>query len=314
MDTAEDLAHHHKPLSSLFEEPASTQEWMRCALTGEQLEAFDEQGFIAGVPILDEVQVETLREQLLRLVDVEHPGNSLFYEFHLDESEDPATVLFHALGGWRIEVGFHDLLYSPAARIAAYQLLGAPVRFFHDQLFVKPPRHGGVVSWHQDFSYWQWTQPMAHLTCWIGLDDSSCDNGCLWYIPGSHRWGLLPITGLTGNMDGVLEILGEEQREAFEKRVPVELRAGEAVFHHPLVLHGSFENRSSMPRRGAVLNFAADGVWSNPRALDGPGSDNFPILPQDEPLGGTYYPLLFDPGRELGGVPDGFPRLPSALS
>ena len=301
MDTAEDLALHHKPLSSLFEEPASTQEWMRCALTGEQLEAFDEQGFIAGVPILDEVQVETLREQLLRLVDVEHPGNSLFYEFHLDESEDPGTVLFHALGGWRIEVGFHDLLYSPAARIAAYQLLGAPVRFFHDQLFVKPPRHGGVVSWHQDFSYWQWTQPMAHLTCWIALDDATTENGCLHYVPGSHRWGLLPVTGLSGDMESVKEILEPWQVEVFQNRVPVELKAGEAVLHHPLVMHGSFQNRSSDPRRGAVINFAADGVWSHPGTLEGPGSTAFPVLPEGEKLAGTFYPLIFDPERELGG-------------
>jgi len=313
LSPGEDLAIHHQLISTLFEEPTSREEWLSHALSAEQVSVFDEQGFIAGVPVLDPKQVETLRAELVRLVDPDHPRNSLFYEFHLDESLDPDTVLFHALGGWRIEVGFHDLLFSPKIRMAAHQLLGAPVRFFHDQLFLKPPHHGGVVSWHQDYSYWQWTKPMAHLTCWIGLDDTTCDNGCLWYVPGSHRWGLLPITGLAGEMDGVVEVLGDEQRAAFHHRVPVELRAGEAVFHHPLALHGSFENRTEAPRRGAVINLAADGVWSNPAALDGPGSDNFPILPQGEPLSGTFYPLLFDPDRELGEVPETLPRLPSPL-
>src|SRR5256885_674880 len=83
------------------------------------------------------------------------------------------TVLFHALGAWRITPGFHDLLWNPAFTVPASQLLGGAVRFWHDQLFCKPAHHGGVVAWHQDYSYWTRTQPLAHLTCWIGLDDSN---------------------------------------------------------------------------------------------------------------------------------------------
>ena len=41
------------------------------------------------------------------------------------------------------------------------------------------------------YSYWTRTKPMQHLTCWIGLDDMSTENGCLYYVPGSHKWGLL---------------------------------------------------------------------------------------------------------------------------
>jgi hypothetical protein len=76
--------------------------------------------------------------------------------------------LFHALGAWRIAPGFHDLLWNPAFVMPAAQLLDGPVRFWHDQLFCKPAQHGGVVAWHQDYSYWTRTQPMAHLSCWIG--------------------------------------------------------------------------------------------------------------------------------------------------
>ena len=101
--------------------------------------------------------------------------------------------------------GFHDILWNPRFTVPASQLLGGGVRFWHDQLFCKPAQHGGVVAWHQDYSYWTRTQPMAHLTCWIGLDDATRDNGCLQYIPGSHRWDLLPITGLAGDMDSIRE-------------------------------------------------------------------------------------------------------------
>ncbi|MEC9476244.1 MAG: phytanoyl-CoA dioxygenase family protein [Planctomycetota bacterium] len=305
MSSIEDLALCHQPITDLFDQPSCADDWKQCALSAEQVQTFEEQGFVGGIPVLDAEQVGYLRQQLERLMDPGHPKNSLFYEFHVDESDDPETVLFHALGGWRIETGFHDLLFSPVVRIASYQLLAASVRFFHDQLFCKPPQRGGVVSWHQDYSYWTWTQPMAHLTCWIALDDTGLENGCLHYIPGSHRWGLLPVTGLSGGMDSVQEILDDSQQQAFDRQVAVKLRAGEAVFHHPLAMHGSYQNRSAAPRRGAVLNLAADGVWSNSDALQGPGTDNFPILPQGQPLAGDFYPLLFDPERELCGDIEG---------
>src|SRR5918997_478613 len=103
-----------------------------------------------------------------------------------------------------------DLFAAPAA-----QLLGGPVRFWHDQLFCKPARHGGVVAWHQDYSYWTRTTPLAHLTCWVGLDDATRENGCVHYVPGSHLWPDLPATGLTGEMGAIESVLTEEQKQQF---------------------------------------------------------------------------------------------------
>jgi ectoine hydroxylase-related dioxygenase (phytanoyl-CoA dioxygenase family) len=102
---------------------------------------------------------------------------------------------------------------------------------------------------------------MAHLTCWIGLDDATRDNGCLHYVPGSHRWELLPITGLAGDMDAVQKVLTPEQKAAFQP-IAIELKAGEASFHHPLMMHGSYENRTDRPRRAMVINVFRDGVCS----------------------------------------------------
>ncbi|WP_291923276.1 phytanoyl-CoA dioxygenase family protein [Chitinophaga sp.] len=69
-------------------------------------------------------------------------------------------------------------------------MLGCSFSLFHDQLFCKPAKHDGVVAWHQEFSYWTFTKPMHHLNCWIGLDNATTENGCLYYVPGSHKWGL----------------------------------------------------------------------------------------------------------------------------
>src|SRR3569833_2938800 len=129
---------------------------------------------------------------------------------------------------------------------------------------------------------------MAHLTCWIALDDSTRDNGCVQYVPGSHRWPLLPITGLAGDMNEIRTVLNDEQRAQFQP-VAVPLKRGEASFHHPLMVHGSYENRTDRPRRAAVINVFSDGTRS---ASDGELLAGVPPIPSGEPMAGRFFPLL----------------------
>ena len=226
------------------------------------------------------------------LMEPSHPSHQLFHAYHSNESSNPDTILFHALGAWRTGPALPDVLWSPAFLVAASQLLDGPVRFWHDQLFCKPAHHGGVVAWHQDFSCWTRTEPMTHLTCWIALDDSTRDNGCLYYVPGSHRWDLLPITGLAGDINEIMTVLNEEQKQAF-RPVPIELKRGQCSFHHPLMVHGSYENRSDRPRRATLVNVFRDGVRS---ASDEPLLAGVPVIPKGQKMEGQFFPLLFDPG------------------
>lgn len=286
-----DLSTEHHSVSGMFAGPLTREKWNRYRLDNQQLEFFREHGYLAGVPMLNDEQVELLRNELAHLVNPANPGRHLFYEYNSNESADPAKILFHALGAWRVASGFHDLLWNPRLIVPASQLLGGAVRFWHDQIFSKPAHHGAVVAWHQDYSYWIRTQPMAHLSCWIGLDDSTRENGCVHYVPGSHRWNLLPITGLANDMDAIKTVLTNEQRQQF-KPVPIELKKGEASFHHPLMVHGSFENRTERPRRAAVINVFRDGVLS---ASDSPPLAGVPAVPVGEKMDGQFFPLLLDP-------------------
>lgn len=286
-----DLSKHHAPIGKLFARPAAHDDWERFRLTDEQVAFYHEHGYLAGIRVFDDEQVEALRGELAEFFAPQHDGRELWYEYHTNESAQPETVLFHALGAWRLRPGFHDLLWNPAFTVPASQLLGGGVRFWHDQLFCKPARHGGVVAWHQDYSYWTRTQPMAHLTCWIGLDDSTRDNGCLFYVPDSHRWNLLPITGLAGNMEAIQEVLNPAQWAQFQRPIAIELKRGECAFHHPLMVHGSFENRTERPRRATVVNVVRDGVCS---ASDQELLTGVPPVPNGQALGGQFFPLLFE--------------------
>ena len=111
-----------------------------------------------------------------------------------------------------------------------------------------------------------------------------------------NRWSLLPITGLAGDMEAIRRELNDQQWHQLQNPVPCELAAGEAVFHHPLTVHGSRANRTAIPRRAVVVNVVADGTRSD---SDEPLLAGVPPVPRGAPLDGQFFPLLFDPA-EIG--------------
>jgi ectoine hydroxylase-related dioxygenase (phytanoyl-CoA dioxygenase family) len=125
----------------------------------------------------------------------------------------------------------------------------------------------------------------------MALDDSTRDNGCLYYVPGSHKWNLLPVTGLAGDMNEIMSVLDEEQKQTF-RPVPIELKRGQCSFHHPLTVHGSYENRSDRPRRATLVNVFRDGVRT---VSDEPLLAGVPVIPKGQKIEGRLFPLLFDP-------------------
>ena len=280
----DDLSLFHSPITELFRRGTGTTD----LVSDEKRDFFEKNGYVAGIKMLDQGQISRLRADLDRLTEPGYDSDPRFYEYNKNESTDPSKGLFHALGAWRVSPAFHDLIFLKPLADAAAKLLGGQPRFWHDQLFVKPPRDGAVVAWHQDYSYWTRTMPVAHLTCWIGLDDSTIENGCVHYVPGSHLWDLLPRTDLANDMDAVLRVLSPEQKAAF-KPVPIELKAGEASFHHPMMLHGSYENRSDKPRRATVINLFRDGVRSD---TDQPLLAGIPAIAKGEKIDGRFFPLI----------------------
>ena len=292
-----DLSEIHEQVMNLFPWPKTKNDWDQYRLTKEQVDFFNENGYLAGIKMLNQEQLEILRKELFDLADPANEGNKLFYEYNSNESTDPKTILFHALGAWRITPGLHDVLWNPAFLMAASQLLDdKPVRFWHDQIFYKPAKKGGVVAWHQDYSYWTRTKPVAHITCWCALDDATIENGCLHYIPGSHKWGLLPKPVIAGELEGIKDFLNDEQKEKFAHPQPAPVKAGEAIFHHSLTLHGSGENKSDQPRRAFVINAFADGVISDSNE---PLLEGVPVVPKGNTMEGQFFPLLFDPRTNI---------------
>jgi ectoine hydroxylase-related dioxygenase (phytanoyl-CoA dioxygenase family) len=96
-------------------------------------------------------------------------------------------------------------------------------------------------------------------------------------------------------MNEIMTALDEEQKRAF-RPVPIELKRGQCSFHHPLMVHDSYENRSDRPRRATLVNVFPDGVRS---ASDEPLLAGVPVIPKGQKIDGRFFPLLFDP-RVMG--------------
>ncbi|KAL5019597.1 hypothetical protein ScPMuIL_002489 [Solemya velum] len=292
----------HEPTGELFAPIQNSAEWRSFRFTPEQVSQYWRDGYISNIPVLTPDQCDRILADYTYFLDEKkkHPQMALLYEYKRNQSDDPDNVLMHCLGHWRLTKLFHDLVFLPQVVVPASQLLvegteNVAVRLWHDQLFAKPAKYGGVVAWHQDYSYWTRTEPMMHMTIHIALDEQTEDNGVIQYVPGSHRWnrngGPLPVTDFNfKDMESIRRVLNEEELRNF-KPVMKPLKKGEAVFHHCLSVHGSYSNRSDSPRRAAVLNYFADGVCSNTDEELLKGSR----IPKGNKMEGQLYPLVFNP-------------------
>ena len=286
--SAERLERRHSLVTDLFPDPGKDRD--AYGLSEAQRSSFDRNGFVKGGRVLDNRQIEALRSSLEDIRNGRNPRVHDLYEVDDDYLENPDQNVFHFLGAWLIDDAFHDLIFHGPIAVKAAQLLGVTrARFWHDQVFYKPPHHPGVVTWHQDYSYWTRSTPPGHVTAWIALDDATIENGCVHYIPGSHRWGLLPRISLTRDMDAVREFLEPEQAEVFRPE-PMEIRAGECLFHDAHTVHGSYGNRSPGPRRGVVLNF----MKPDTRSADGatPLLKGVPPIPAGDVIQGDHFPIV----------------------
>lgn len=122
------------------------------------------------------------------------------------------------------------------------------------ELFAKPARVGSKVPYHQDNAYFNLVPPDA-LTCWIALDDSTLENGCVHYLRGSHAPGLRPhvASGVQGNS----QMLADSSAASQFEDVPGILPRGDAVLHHCCLWHRSEPNLSDRPRRGLLIVYRA---------------------------------------------------------
>lgn len=145
-------------------------------------------------------------------------------------------------------------LYRRAHELAR-ALIGPPVFCTFDHAIYKPPHNGAATPWHQDQAYTGLSRPLTAVHIWIPLQPATRENGCMWFVPGTHRVGSLRHDKVEGTAS-TLEAYGVDQSRAVCCPLPV----GGATAHTPMTLHMTGPNASDSPRRAWVLHFARYGM------------------------------------------------------
>ncbi len=167
-------------------------------------------------------------------------------------------------GNWRHKTHLlftwaDELVHHPRILDAVESVLGPDILCWTTNFFIKEAANPGFVSWHQDSTYWG-LDPDDVLTAWVALTDATPENGCMQFLPGSHKVDQLPHVD-TFHKDNLLS-RGQEISVEVDKStaVGVPLRAGEMSLHHIKLVHGSEPNRTNDRRIGLAIRYIPTSV------------------------------------------------------
>lgn len=224
-------------------------------ITPEQVDAFWSDGFVPLHDILQPDEVERLRKRADDIADgiVPYPERLVQLEPGTEiDTSTPRHLRVRKIVSLTLhDPVFNELLRHPNVLKLATAMLGPDVKLLLDQMLCKPPHVGSAKPYHQDGPYWP-IEPMDHCTLWIALDDATRENGCMRFLPRTHKLGPLSHDATQGH-HRMPE--GWKSMSQHPDEVTIEARAGSGSCHHGLVLHETSDNRSPYRRRAMTMAF-----------------------------------------------------------
>ena len=232
---------------------------MRTDVSAEEAEHYRRDGFLLMPDFLDAAELEEWRAVTERGVaarlaeddELSNAGSDAYYR----------RVFTQVAGLVRVEPRMAELLLDARLGDLAAALAGVErMRLWDDQALFKPP-WGNPTAWHLDVPYWSFEDRRA-LTVWVALDDATLENGCLWYLPGTHHEAGFDALDIGSNLGGIFEVYPQWRERT---SVPAVLPAGGAVWHNGLIAHGAGANMTPRGRRAMTCAYMPDGVTYNGR-------------------------------------------------
>jgi ectoine hydroxylase-related dioxygenase (phytanoyl-CoA dioxygenase family) len=223
-------------------------------LNAEQIAQFKEQGFLALEKVTsteDMLEIRKVLEQLFERKAGHKQG--AYFNFAGDDKDDKAPNLPQIMAPHNFAGDLKKSEFRRNAAIIAEQILGPEARFHVDHTLMKPPVNGVPTPWHQDEAFKDPKFECQEISIWMPLQPVNELNGCMEFIPGSHKGEILPHR-TPGNDPSVHAI---ECYEGFDPAdgVACPLPAGGCTIHFGRTIHGAGPNRSDAPRYAYVLIF-----------------------------------------------------------
>jgi ectoine hydroxylase-related dioxygenase (phytanoyl-CoA dioxygenase family) len=170
------------------------------------------------------------------------------------DEDDQAPVLPQILNPSKYAPELVETIFRANAQAIARQLLGDTVNGGGDHAILKPPRTEAATPWHQDEAYWDADKEYNALSIWIPLQEATLENGCMHFVPGTHRQPVLPHHPI-GNDPRVIGLEVDDVERWVAQSVACPIPAGGATIHHSCTLHYTGPNRTDAPRRAYILGF-----------------------------------------------------------
>lgn len=233
----------------------------RLVLSQEKIDFFWTNGYLPLGKILEDEEIELLREEYDREFELGRAGKREFRNIAIEDTDDlgkknrAKKQMLQIMQMCERNIHFRKLLFNERILDVVEDLIGPNIQLFHDQALFKPPRHGAQVTWHQDNGYWKCT-PASLVSCWITFDDVDVDNGAMQFKPGSH---LKPVSH--GKVDDSA-LLESDVDTSDESNTVVPLPAGGAAIHHCQTLHHTQPNPTDRQRRAFAMHYMVPGTRS----------------------------------------------------
>lgn len=224
-------------------------------LSPEQIAAFREHGFVMLPDFAPVEELQAMRRIFERLF-LERVGWERGMQYDLagvDEAGHPPK-LPQLLKPANFAPELRETRAFANAAAIAEQLLGAGTVAWFDHAILKPPGYGAETPWHQDEAHRN--DPgtrYEQLSLWLPLQRATEANGCMRFMPGTHRGPVLEHR--SPNSDP--RIMALECVAPFDpsQAVACPLPFGHASVHHWRTLHGAGANTSDEPRYAYILAF-----------------------------------------------------------
>ena len=235
---------------------------MKHQLTTEQIESYRSSGFLVVENFLSEDELDHWRKTVTKAVKerggIKIPGKEIKIgeDDGINEDADYFGKVFDQLINlWQTDKGAREIMLDERLGKMAAQLAGVDgIRIWHDQALIKRP-WANPTAWHLDTPFWSFSDRNA-ISIWVALDNATLENGCLFFIPGSHKQTNFDKITIGRNMDGIFDVYPQ-----LKNTMPIAapMKAGSCSFHNGLTVHGANANMTSGFRRAMTCAYMPDG-------------------------------------------------------
>jgi phytanoyl-CoA hydroxylase len=228
----------------------------RYEVTDDERARFERDGYVhlPGVLTDDELaDLDPVYDAFMR-GEIAVEGRDLYDMVTGEFGTDPTTyAIFNVMLPRVYFPEWQENVFERVGRSIAEQLCGEGMTLDFDQLLAKQPgREDAVFAWHQDQAYWINTDDRRTATCWLALDDSTLENGCMQFLPGSHVEPVRPHRPAGASREEQHTLVTDLRPD--DRPVPVPIRRGDITVHNEGVLHGSGGNTTTSSWRRAYIN------------------------------------------------------------